>query len=644
MAERKIKLPRPWIEARLSVDAGGGAASRGRIAEAEFYSGAEVLQFSWERGEYKLTLDTSPGAVRMGRLAGGAAPVLDAHNQFSNDSVIGVVESASFQDGRGVAVLRFAEGDAAADRVWNKIAQGVLRNVSVGLNIYAMRETTEKDAKVRSFTAVDWEPLEISVVPVGADPGARIRMAATMAEEIEVTLAGDAQPVTAEETVMQKETADVTASAQNAERKRQAEIREKARPFAARLGEAFIDDLAASDVTPEQAGLRILERLAASGGGEEIRSARASVTVDEREKMREAMSLALHHRADPSREAPDGAREFCAMSLLEMAKHCLRAGRAPGVDRMDRARIASAALGLETAAFAGAHSTGDFPYILANVANKTLLSGYAYANPTYRAWTRMTTAPDFKTISRVRLGEFPSLPKVKEGGVIEFGTMSESREQYALATYGRRFAVTRQALINDDLSAFQQLLPQAGAQVARLENRTVYAVLTANAAMGDGVALFHAQHGNLAGAGSAISITSLSAGRATMKKQTGVDGETLLNITPRFLIVPAQQQTVAQQHTDATGILVNTQASMNPFAGALTVIADAEIDSASGTAWYLAADPIMGTVEYCFLEGNAGPRMESRTGFEVEGIEFKVAHDFAAKAVDWRGLYKNPGA
>ena len=35
---------------------------------------------------------------------------------------------------------------------------------------------------------------------------------------------------------------------------------------------------------------------------------------------------------------------------------------------------------------------------------------------------------------------------------------------------------------------------------------------------------------------------------------------------------------------------------------------------------------------------------ETRNGFDVDGVEIKCRLDFGAKAIDWRGLYRNPGA
>ena len=50
------------------------------------------------------------------------------------------------------------------------------------------------------------------------------------------------------------------------------------------------------------------------------------------------------------------------------------------------------------------------------------------------------------------------------------------------------------------------------------------------------------------------------------------------------------------------------------------------------------------TIEYAYLEGQQGAYIETRNGFDVDGVEIKCRLDFGAKAIDWRGLYKNPGA
>jgi phage major head subunit gpT-like protein len=204
--------------------------------------------------------------------------------------------------------------------------------------------------------------------------------------------------------------------------------------------------------------------------------------------------------------------------------------------------------------------------------------------------------------------------------------------------------VTRQALINDDLGAFDSLVRRFGVSAAEREAAVLVGLITANAAMGDGVALFHATHGNLAASGGAISDVTLGAARLAMRQQKGLDGKTPINARPAFLLVPAALETVAQKYL-AT-IYAATAATVNPFAGSnLELLVDPRLDTASATAWYVAADPaVIDGIEYAYLEGQPGPQIEQRIGFDIEGVDLKCRLDFGAGILDHRGLYRNAGA
>lgn len=288
-------------------------------------------------------------------------------------------------------------------------------------------------------------------------------------------------------------------------------------------------------------------------------------------------------------------------------------------------------------------TTSDFASVLESTARKQLQTMYQAANPTYRLWTRPSTSPDFKTMTRPRISEAPAFLVVPEGGQVTLGLMSDSKESYALATYGRGVSFTRQMLVNDDLGAFNTLVAGFGAQAARLENKTVYAVLNANANMSDGQPLFIlSPHANL-GSG-AIGNTALDAMFSSMAKQKGLDGATVLDITPRYLITPKALEGTARAATMLVGPSVKAS-DQNWFAGRLEVVADAELDGTSTAVWYAAADPALAPgVEYCHLQGAEGPqfiRKENEQG--VLGIQFYAYLDFAAKAIDWRSLYKSTG-
>lgn len=359
---------------------------------------------------------------------------------------------------------------------------------------------------------------------------------------------------------------------------------------------------------------------------------RVMVSRDETVTRRELMTTAVFGMMNPRERKEDRNNPFIGLSIFQIAQESVR--RQFGLAGVpNKARVVELSM----------QNTADFSNVLENSARKQLQARYQYANPTYRLWTKRTTTPDFKTMSRPRIGEAPVFIGVPEGAQITLGTMADSKESYALATYGRGVSFTRQMLINDDLGAFNDLIGAFGVQAARLENKTVYAILTTNGNMSDNVTLFHADHGN-SGTG-AIGNTGLDSMFTAMKTQTGIDGVSVLNLTPRFLIVPAAKEATARASLMAIGPNVKAT-DQNWFAGRLEPVADAELDGTSTTAWYGACDPADAAgIEYCHLEGAEGPqfiRKDNESG--VLGIQFYAFLDFAAKAIDWRPLYYSTGS
>jgi hypothetical protein len=368
----------------------------------------------------------------------------------------------------------------------------------------------------------------------------------------------------------------------------------------------------------------------------EIQSAAAVVTRDETETRRAGIMAALLHRYDPAvfPLKDDLGRDWAGQTLLDLAKECLETS-GTRTRRMPRHEVAKLAL-----------STSDFPAILADVANKTLRQAYEAYPRTFLPFSRRRSAVDFKNINAVQLGEAPSLMKVNEKGEFTHGSIAESKETYKLATYGRIVSITRQTIINDDLSAFTRVPAGFGVAAATLESDTVWGIITSNPNMGDGVALFHANHSNLnSGSGSALALAGLGSGMAVMAKQKGLDGITTLNVQARYLAVPVALQLAAFQLVAANLAPAQSANVVPEYIRALTPIAEPRLDAASTTAWYLFASPDqIDTIEYAYLEGQDGVYIETRQGFDVDGVEIKARLDFGAKAIDWRGMQKNAGA
>lgn len=384
----------------------------------------------------------------------------------------------------------------------------------------------------------------------------------------------------------------------------------------------------------EMASQRLLRKLGESA--EPLHGA-MSVTADGRDRFKAGASAALAVRAGLAKDDP--ANEFRGYTLLELARASLvRAGvtTPPG-----------SKMGLVAAAIT--HSTSDFPYLLQDTAEKAMLKGYSEAEETFQTWTRVGRLTDFKAASRVGMSEFSDLDEVKENAEFKHGSLGDRREQIQLATYGKLFTISRQAIINDDMAAFSDIPRKMGRAAPRKVGDLVYAVLTGNPAMADGTALFHANHSNLAGSAAALSLATVGAGRTAMGRQTDSSGSAnALNIRPRYLVTPLTLE-------DAAGVLLNSEYDpdtanklqrYNPARGwNLTLVSDARLDAASTTAFFLAADQnTFDTIEVAYLDGNPNPYLEQQNGWTVDGVEFKVRLDAAVKALDWRTMYKNAGA
>lgn len=364
--------------------------------------------------------------------------------------------------------------------------------------------------------------------------------------------------------------------------------------------------------------------------------AAARVTMDARDKFITGATLALSMKAGIG----SGERnEFTSMSLSELARVSLSlAGERPADDKM---RMIGQAF---TMSGAGSHTTSDFANVLSNVMGKAALKGWEEAEETFERWTVKGTLSDFKPTKRVGLGLFGALPKVGEDGEFKYGTVGDRGEEIMLATYGKLLRITRQAIINDDLSLLGTLPLKLGRAAKYTIGDLAYGVLTSNPTMSDGKPLFHADHGNLAASGSAPGVTSFDAGRKAMRTQK--DAGSVLNITSRYLITPASLELAATEIMLSTvDPRDNKGHAKNPVAGAAEVIADGRLDGSSATAWYLVADPArFDTIEIAYLDGNDTPFLEEQTSWGVDGVEMKVRIDAAAAPIDWLAVYKNAGA
>lgn len=564
------------------------ADSKSRTVPASLSSEEPVDRFG---SAEVLSHDT--GAIDLSRAAQGL-PLLFSHDKMQP---IGIVEGVRIENRRLVGTLRFGQSAKAAE-VFRDVQDGILRNVSIGYRVIESEQTPT------GWKVTKWGPHEASVVAVAADPSVGINREFSFEKDTNM----------------------------EATQTREADIRELVR--IAGFETTVADELVTRNLSLDDARKDVITRLAQRSDAQNITSRRADTNSSyaNPEFRVRAMVEALAYRFGGI-EPGDAAREFVGMRITDMAK-----------DLLELRGITTRGLSASQILERSLHTTGDFPGLLLGTGERILRDGYrSYTGGLKRA-ARETTARDFRAKQALNLSEAPALLKVNEGGEFLRGSMTEAKESYALGTYGRIFSISRQAMVNDDLQAFAEMTAKYGRAAAEFEAGYLVDLLASNPTMAtDSTALFHANHGNLAGTGTVISVTSLGLATKAMRLQKGLDAATPIDATPKFLIVPAALETVALQYL-AT-ITPDTSANVNPYAGKLELIVDPRLDAKSATAWYMASDPAtLSGLEYAYLEGQRGPYVEVRNGFEIDAVEIKARLDFGAGFIDHRGWYKNPGA
>ncbi len=358
-----------------------------------------------------------------------------------------------------------------------------------------------------------------------------------------------------------------------------------------------------------------------------------SVKEDASDKFRAAAQAGLEIRMGAK---DDAKNEFRSYTLVDLARKSLE------INGMNTAGMTK----MQVVGAAFTHSTSDFPYLLENSLGKELQRAYGTFAETWRRIATVGSVPDFKVNPRIRMGSFNSLDTVLEGGEFTHGTIGEEKETIQALTKGKLISLTRQAIINDDLNGFMRIAGLMGRAAARTIGNDVYSVITANAAMADGTAIFHADHSNLAGTGAAPTVATVGAARSAMRLQQDLNSNDYLDIQPSIILGPvALEDTLKVLMASETNPANANSKVPNAVRNAAEVVTDPRLDANSTTAWYLIANPeLVPLVEVAFLDGNETPYLESKNGFTIDGVEWKVRLDYGTDSMDHRGGYKNAGA
>ncbi len=638
-------------------------------------------------------------------------PIVDSHDDKTVRNVFGSIRGITIEDGQLVGVAEFAS-DEESQVVATRYKEGHLNDFSIDATIierqyipegksYTTKRGVVIDGPAEIVTA--WEPHNASICATGADPNSTVRRSldqtaqrrAQMDEALmaQLKMLGLPEGVTDPAEII-KFLADkmpspsIEIESMNGEKEavreymgeeQKVEMMDGVKEEVARqlqadsvrrktiyadvrlakldrsLAEQWIDE----GVSVEVSRQRIIQKMAT----QEPVGTSVRVTESADDKFASAIGAGLVQRAFraagvkcQAQNAP-GADEFARMDLRRLATLCVeRMGvKTDKLSMPEIARIAMGARGVQAQyriqrdAY---HTTGSFPNLLLDAANKTLLAAYEEATYTWSIWARQAASvEDFKPINRIRMGESPDLEAIPEAAKYPEGAVTDSKTSYFVQKYGKQFSVSWETVINDDLDALSRIPAMHGNAARRLQNKKVYEVLTSNPTMSDTYSLFSASHPsgtNVSGSAAAPGVTTLNTGFERMMLQKGLSSDVILGLTPAFLIVPPGYSATAlelvnSQSYNASG---NNEGVINIYGvngvRPLQVVVEPILHASSTTNWFLAANTNqIDTVELAFLSGEESPVLTSEQDFDTDCYKYNVRQTFGVAAIDWRGLYRN---
>ena len=429
-----------------------------------------------------------------------------------------------------------------------------------------------------------------------------------------------------------------------AERRRVADIQRIAASVMTdkQLAAAVADEAILSGWTPEQTSATLLERIrAARPTNVAIHAAGGNGYVD----TFSTLQASLHVMA--------GQDELAAKTFGERAVEAAR--RKPVGGFMGWLRAALSAVGrgeipgTNSELIRAGFSTSEISTALGNTINRSLEQAYREAPATWRAFASVRSANDFKQHTAIRPSFVGQLEQVGPGGEIKHGHLEESTFGWRVDTFAKMLKVTRQDLVNDDLSFVAETPTLMARMAVRAVSDLVYQTLLSAGGF------FDESLGNLYDdAAAGLSINSLAEGIRLMRTQRDDQGNDL-DLVPRTLLVPPELEITARAILESVELQLESDTS-GPTGNALRGAAALQVEprlsnsdrftGTSAKAWYLFASPQDAPIIVGFLQGRQTPVVEF-FGMDHDvntlGVAWRIYHDFGCALGDFRAAVKSLG-
>ncbi len=301
----------------------------------------------------------------------------------------------------------------------------------------------------------------------------------------------------------------------------------------------------------------------------------------------------------------------------------------------------------------GGWSTMSVSGITENVLNKAMLAAYGGVASTVSEVGFETDTNDFKPFKRYRLSASGQMQPVGIGGELKAMTLQDESYSNQLGTVGCTLNIPRNIIMNDDMGALADLPTLIGRQAALARERAFYTALLSNPSN-----FFGTGHLNyLSGAGSALSITSLTSAVQLFLQMKDVNGDPIL-LMPDRLVVPPALYATAQNLFNGQNLIASSlgatnarvvEPNINQHAGKYRPVVSpflgvtGGLTGGSDTGWYLLGSVAGGfsPVQIGYLRGQRTPVVErGEANFNTLGMAMRCYFDFGVALHDYRtGVY-----
>lgn len=321
-----------------------------------------------------------------------------------------------------------------------------------------------------------------------------------------------------------------------------------------------------------------------------------------------------------------------------------------------------------------AMTTSDFPLLLGDLQYKQLLGFYTPYRSVYESISKGFNLKDFKPLNLYTIdGGSSTLDVVTEEAPYPEISFTEGRYQLTIKKYGRRYGLSFELIVNDDLDAMASRPAQMAIGARRTEERLMTGLYVD--ANGPHASFYTSGNKNIVTANPVLSIPGLQTAMTVLASQVDADGEPIL-IEGYTLVVPPALEVTAnnilnglQLRLHEAGGSTNTELiTTNWMTQRLKLVVNPYIPiigsgSNKNRMWFIFANPATGSrpaLAHGFLRGRSAPQLYIKNpdqmligggtadvmegNFDNDGVDYKLRHFFGGIRVDPKMTVASSGA